>query len=302
MFHIPDGKFNYFQGSTMTNALLSGFIDLLKTASHVQLMLPGLTTLSTAEIEETDSSITQVRLLWGQNCETLLSPAVIAAGQWDGDTFNCSDNYGRPVKLQMLAMTTLKPAAATSSELDRLLRDVLVEGLSRQKSEGTPMRNALQVAVWEGASSVRRLLFPQMLETLSHLQDVILNAIIQGGWDWDLMPQLRNQVTAALAADYGTEVTWSPDNLYDNLDSGEILDYFSDLRKRTDNLDDESELVWRVLVLAVNLLEKKQLHELLQGLRRRLENTNDDMRELCPLPIDDLLRLIADPEAAAKGA
>lgn len=124
----------------------------------------------------------------------------------------------------------------------------------------------------------------------------------RGGWDWDLMPQLRNQVTAALAADYGTEVTWSPDNLYDNLDSGEILDYFSDLRKRTDNLDDESELVWRVLVLAVNLLEKKQLHELLQGLRRRLENTNDDMRELCPLPIDDLLRLIADPEAAAKGA
>ncbi|MCO6692551.1 hypothetical protein KMZ27_26635 [Pseudomonas shirazica] len=116
------------------------------------------------------------------------------------------------------------------------------------------------------------------------------------------MPQLRNQVTAALAADYGTEVTWSPDNVYDHLDSGEILDYFSDLRKRTDNLDDESELVWRVLVLAVNLLEKKQLHELLQGLRRRLENTNDDMRELCPLPIDDLLRLIADPEAAAKRA
>ncbi len=138
MFHIPDGKFNYFQGSTMTNALLSGFIDLLKTASHVQLMLPGLTTLSTAEIEETDSSITQVRLLWGQNCETLLSPAVIAAGQWDGDTFNCSDNYGRPVKLQMLAMTTLKPAAATSSELDRLLRDVLVEGSADKSRKARP--------------------------------------------------------------------------------------------------------------------------------------------------------------------
>lgn len=284
----------------MTNTLLSGFIDLLKTASHVQLTLPGISTLSTAEIEEADSIISQVRLLWGQNCETLLSPNEIMAGQWVEETFYCSDVYGQPVKLQMLAMTTLKPVAETSKVLDSLLRDLLVEGLARRRMDAPPMLNALQIAVWEGPSSVRRLLFPQMLEALNNVQEVLTKALQMGVWDWDLMPQLREQVTAALAADYGTEVTWSPDNIYDHLESGEVLDFLADLRKRTDSLDNESELVWRVLVIAINLLEQKQLHDLLQGLRQRLENTNDDMRELCSLPVDDLLQLIANSEADAE--
>ncbi|QNV69468.1 hypothetical protein F7661_28580 (plasmid) [Pseudomonas sp. CFA] len=269
----------------MNNVSLISFINLLHSASQVQLTLPGLTTLCTAEIEQAGSTVTLLRLLWSRNCETLITAEALSAGHWVDDTFHCIDTHGREVTLQLLQTTTIKPDCSTPNELDALLRELLQEANRRRSLPTNPMQNALQVAVWEGAKSVRRLLFPQMLATLNTVQETLTKAAHLGVWDWASMPQLRNQVTAALAADYGyREVTWSPDCVYDHLDSGEILDFFADLRKRTDTLDEESELVWRVLVMAVNLLEKKQLHELLQGLRQRLEDTNDDMRELCSLP------------------
>jgi hypothetical protein len=296
---IPEGKFNYFQEFAMNNVSLISFINLLHSASHVQLTLPGLTTRCTAEVEQSGSTVILLRLLWSSNCETLITAEALSAGRWVDDTFHCLDAHGREVTLQLLQTTTIKPDCSTPNELDALLRELLLEA-NRRGSSPTNMQNALQVAVWEGSKSVRRLLFPQMLATLNTVQETLTKAAQLGVWDWASMPQLRDQVTAALAADYGTEVTWSPDCVYDHLDSSEILDFFADLRKRTDTLDEESELVWRVLVMAVNLLEKKQLHELLQGLRQRLEDMNDDMRQLCSLPVADLLRLIADPEADAE--
>ncbi|WP_170978789.1 hypothetical protein [Pseudomonas asiatica] len=118
----------------MNNVSLISFINLLHNASLVQMTLSGLTTRCTAKIEQTDSTITLLRLLWSSNCETLILAEALSVGHWVDDTFHCLDIHGREVTLQLLQTTTIKPDCSTSNELDALLRDLLLEANRRGSS------------------------------------------------------------------------------------------------------------------------------------------------------------------------
>ena len=280
----------------MNSINVPSFIDLVKTASQVQLTLTGgLTTLCTAQVLTRDADGALLRLLWSRNCETLLTAAGIAEGHWSLDTFFCNELNGRPVQLKMLAVTVLSPQASAAGQLDQLLKTLLSDGMVNRKDSSPAMLNALQVAVWEGPQSVLRLLFPQQLQMLQDVREMLHQAREHKACDWEMLAPLFDRASNALDAGYGSEVTWSPDNNWDELDSETILDFLKDVVMRTDDLERESELTWRLLVLAVNQLEQQQLSLLLQGLQKRLVDPVDDTRDLTTMPIKDVLAMISHP-------
>lgn len=288
----------------MTNINVQSFIDFAKTASQVQLTLPGgLTTLCTAQVLTPEIDGALLRLLWAPNCETLLSAAGIADGHWSLDSFMCSDLMGRPVQLKMLALTVLHPQLSTSGELDQLFKSFLSEGAVKRQETSPPMLNALEVAAWEGPQSVLRLLFPQQLQFLQDVREMLHQARELQACDWEVLAPLLDRASNALDAGYGSEVTWSPDNDWDELDNATILDFLKDVLMRTDELESESELTWRLLVIAVNLLDQPQLDQLLRAFHKRLVDAEDDTRDLTTMPIEEILPMIAKPGAqlAAEG-
>jgi hypothetical protein len=105
-----------------------------------------------------------------------------------------------------------------------------------------------------------------------------------------------------LNAGYGNQLSIDDDVTDEDLGlvpwTAEILDFLKDYVNRTDNLENEAELAFRLLMISIKLHTRGQLDAYLDTLRARLLDDKDDLKTLSSMPLEDILEQITKPVAA----
>jgi hypothetical protein len=245
-----------------------------------------------------------LELVWGvqDRCVTVITEQGIDEGNWVGDSFHCNNNWGEPVVLQFIQMKVLSPEDAPPAVIESALQQVLALAANNpnQVEEKAVMAN-LSAAVAQGPKALMNFLFPAQYLALRTLHQLNQIAEENEGYDWETLTPALEAISDSLDAGYGTQQSID-DVADDDLGlipwTGEILDFLKDFVNRTDNLEAESELAWRLLTMSVQLLTRTQLDSFLDTLRARLLNDDDDLYTLSSMPLEDILQQITKPVAA----
>ena len=145
-------------------------------------------------------------------------------------------------------------------------------------------------------------LFPSSYKALTTLHALNQQSAEDEGYDWETLTPALGAISESLTAGYGAQL--SDHGREDNEDLGlipwtaEVLDFLKDYINRTDNLESEAELAWRLLTISVQLHTRTQLETFLDTLRARLLNNDDDLRNLSSMSLADILGQITKPVAA----
>jgi len=199
-------------------------------------------------------------------------------------------------------MKVLTPEDTPSALIESVLQQVfaLAAGNPDLIEEKTVVAS-LSAAVAQGPKALMQFLFPAQCHVLKTLQNLNEQAAVDEGYDWGTLTPALEAVTESLDACYGNPLS-SGDAPAEDLDlipwTGEILDFLKDYVNRTDNLENEAELAFRLLMISIKLHTCTQLDAYLDTLRARLLDDNDDLQTLSSMPLEDILEQITKPVAA----
>lgn len=293
----------------MTNTnTRNSFLDIAGNASHALLTLScGLTEccpvhLDLAQPLDEDQVL---QLFWGHQgrCATIITAKNIDEGHWVGDSFHCKNCYGETVMLEFLQMKVLSPKKESPSAIEDALLQVFAKAAENPDlNEVQSVVGRLAAAVAQGADAVLEFLFPAAYNALNTLHKLNQQSAEDEGYDWETLTPALEAISEGLNAGYGIQP--SNHGHVDNEDLGsilwtaEVLDFLKDYINRTDNLEAEAELAWRLLTMSVQLHTRRQIDTFLETLRARLLNEDDDLRSLSSMPLVDILGQISKPVAA----
>lgn len=245
-----------------------------------------------------------LQLTWGQQgrCETLITGQGIDEGHWVGDAFHCKNSWGQPVVLQFTQMKVLSPEVTPPAAIETALQQLVALAADNPDLvEEKAVMASLSAAVAQGPKALMHFLFPKQYLALRTLHKLNQTSEEDQGYDWETLTPALEAISDSLDAGYGTQQSID-DVADDDLGlipwTGEILDFLKDFVNRTDNLEAESELAWRLLTMSVQLLTRTQLDSFLDTLRARLLNDDDDLKTLSSMPLEDILQQITKPVAA----
>ena len=102
--------------------------------------------------------------------------------------------------------------------------------------------------------------------------------------------------SSMLDAGCGEHPSMTEDGPESMLENGAVLDFLRDVINRSDTMDAEAELTWRLLCTAINILDDQQLEKLLGAFRARLIDSQDDTKDLTTMPLTEMLAMITNPE------
>lgn len=245
-----------------------------------------------------------LQLTWGQQarCETLITWQGVDEGKWVGDAFHCNNSWGQPVVIQFTQMKVLSPEVTPPPAIETALQQALALAADNPDLvEEKAVMASLSAAVAQGPKAVMHFLFPAQYQVLQTLQNLNQQAAEDEGYDWETLTPALEAASASLDAGYGNPLSIG-DASAEGLDlipwTGEILDFLKDYVNRTDNLENEAELVFRLLMISIKLHTRSQLDVYLDTLRARLLDDNDDLKTLSSMPLEDILEQITKPVAA----
>lgn len=306
--HPCDARSTSIQGIPMTHSNnRNSVLRIAGAACHVLLTLPsGLTECCPVQFEPTEPMVDDqvLQLFWGHQgrCATIITGTNIDEGHWVGDAFHCNNSWGEPVMLEFLKMKVLSPKEDTPTAIEDALLQVLAKAYDNPElNEVKGVVGRLSVAVAQGPNAVMDFLFPAKYRALSTLHKLNQQSAEDEGYDWETLTPALEAVSESLNAGYGNQL--SIDDVADD-DLGlipwtaEILDFLKDYINRTDNLEAETELTWRLLTMSVQLHTRTQLDTFLDTLRARLLNDDDDLKGLSSMMLDDILEQITKPVTA----
>ncbi|MBJ2286821.1 hypothetical protein JFT66_22005 [Pseudomonas sp. MF6755] len=286
----------------------SGFLNIAGDASHVLLTLSeGLTECCPVQLDcsEPLDEDQVLQLFWGHQGRwaTIITGKNIDEGNWVGEAFHCKNCYGEPVMLEFLQMKVLSPKKHPPAAIEDALLQVLAKAADiPQLSEVKDIVGKLSAAVAQGPNAVMEYLFPSSYKALTTLHALNQQSAEDEGYDWETLTPALGAISESLTAGYGAQL--SDHGREDNEDLGlipwtaEVLDFLKDYINRTDNLESEAELAWRLLTMSVQLHTRTQLETFLDTLRARLLNNDDDLRNLSSMSLADILGQITKPVAA----
>ncbi|WP_223508995.1 MULTISPECIES: hypothetical protein [unclassified Pseudomonas] len=285
----------------------NSFLRIAAAACQVRLTLKsGLTACCPVQLDVAEPKVDHqvLELAWGvqERCVTVITEQGIDEGNWVGDSFHCNNNWGEPVHLQFIQLKVLTPEDAPSTAIETALQQVLAQAAGNPDLIAEKALVAsLTAAVAQGPKALMHLLFPAPYHALRTLHQLSQQAEEDQGYDWDTLSPALNAVSEGLNAGYGTHLSID-DAAEEDLGltpwTAEILDFLKDYINRTDNLETESELTWRLLTMSVQLHTRSQLDSFLDTLRARLLNDDDDLKDLSSMPLEDILDQITKPVAA----
>ena len=206
--------------------------------------------------------------------------------------------------LEFLQMKVLSPNVETPVAIETTLQKVLaLAAKSPDQLEEKTVLASLSAAVAQGPKALMNFLFPAQYQALRTLHNLNQISEEDEGYDWETLTPALEAVSKSLNAGYGTQLSFDDDVAADE-DLGltpwiaEIQDFLKDYINRTDNLEAESELTWRLLTMSVQLHTRTQLDTFLDTLRARLLNDDDDLKDLSSMALEDILEQITKPVAA----
>lgn len=157
-------------------------------------------------------------------------------------------------------------------------------------------------SVAKGPKALMHFLFPAPYQALRTLHKLNQQSDEDEGYDWETLGPALNAVSEGLNAGYGAQLSIGDDAADEDLGlipwTSEILDFLKDYINRTDNLEAEAELTWRLLTMSVQLHTRTQLDSFLDTLRARLLNDDDDLKDLSSMALEDILEQITKPVVA----
>jgi hypothetical protein len=258
-------------------------------------------------LDEEDSLVDDLvlPLYWGDRglCGTQITEQGIHEGNWVGDSFHCKDKYGEPVVLQFIQTKVLAPDDAPPAVIESALQQVLALAANNPNQvEEKAVMASLSAAVAQGPHALMHFLFPAQYQVLKTLQNLNQQAAEDEGYDWETLTPALDAVSVSLNAGYGTQLSIGDDGVDDDLGlipwTAEILDFLKDYVNRTDNLENEAELAFRLLMISIKLHTRSQLDDYLDTLRARLLDDKDDLKTLSSMPLEDVLEQITKPVVA----
>ncbi|AVX93403.1 hypothetical protein [Pseudomonas psychrophila] len=285
-----------------------GFLSIAGDASHVLLTLSGgLTECCPVQLDRSEpfDKDQVLQLFWGHQgrCATIITGKNIDEGHWVGEAFHCNNCYGEPVMLEFLKMTVLSPKTETPAAIeDALVRVLAVAADNPELNEVKGFVGRLSAAVAQGPDAVMEFMFPASYNALRTLHTLIQQSAEDEGYDWETLTPALEAISESLTSGYGTQLSNHGREENEDLElipwTAEVLDFLKDYINRTDNLEAEAELAWRLLTMSVQLQTRTQLDTFLETLRARLLNDDDDLRNLSSMPLADILGQITKPVAA----
>ncbi|MBX8556951.1 hypothetical protein K5D56_26305 [Pseudomonas cichorii] len=286
----------------------NSFLDIAGTASHVLLTLSGgLTECCPVQFDRSEplDEDQVLQLFWGHQgrCATIITSKNIGEGRWVGDAFHCNNCYGEQVMLEFLQMKVLSPKEEPPTVIGNALLQVLAKAAEDPElNEVNGVVRRLSTALAQGPDAVMEFLFPDTYRALRTLHVLNQQSAKDEGYDWETLTPALEAVSECITAGYGTQPSNQDHQDLEDLGlipwTAEILDFLKDYINRTDTLEAEAELAWRLLTMSVQLHTRTQLDTFLDTLRSRLLNENDDLRNLSSMPLTDILGQITKPVAA----
>jgi hypothetical protein len=286
----------------------NSFIRIATAACHVRLTLQsGMTECCPVQLDVTEPMVDDqvLQLTWGHQgrCITVITEKSIDEGNWVGDSFHCNNSWGESVVLQFIQMKVLTPEDAPSAVIESALQQVFALAAGNPDLiEEKAVVASLSAAVAKGPKALMRFLFPAPYHALSTLHKLNQQSDEDEGYDWETLMPALNAVSEGLNAGYGAQLSIGDDAADEDLGlipwTGEILDFLKDYVNRTDNLENEAELAFRLLMISIKLHTRSQLDAYLDTLRARLLDDNDDLKTLSSMPLEDILEQITKPVAA----
>lgn len=286
----------------------NSFLRIAAAACQVRLTLKsGLTANCPVQLDVAEPRVDQqvLELAWGvqDRCVTVITEQGIDEGTWVGDSFHCNNNWGEPVVLQFIQLKVLTPEDAPPAVIESALQQVLALAANNPNQvEEKAALASLSAAVAQGPKAVMHFMFPGAYEALRTLHQLNQIAEEDEGYDWETLTPALEAVSEGLNAGYGTQLSFDDDSDDEDLGlipwTAEILDFLKDYVNRTDNLENEAELAFRLLMISIKLHTRSQLDTYLDTLRARLLDDKDDLKTLSSMPLEDILEQITKPVAA----
>jgi hypothetical protein len=286
----------------------NSFIRIAAAACQVRLTLQsGLTACCPVQLNASEPLVDHqvLELVWGEQdrCVTVITEKGIDEGNWVGDAFHCNNNWGEPVILQFIQMSVLTPVWTPEVAIETALQEVLAQAAGNPDLiEVKALVARLSAAVAQGPKALMHFLFPKQYLALRTLHQLNQTSEEDQGYDWETLTPALEAVSEGWKAGYGTQQSIGDDGEDEDLGlipwTGEILDFLRDYINRTDNLEAESELTWRLLTMSVQLHTRTQLDSFLDTLRARLLSDDDDLKDLSSMSLEDILEQITKPVAA----
>jgi hypothetical protein len=284
------------------------FLDIAGAASHALLTLScGMTECCPVQLDLSEPVDEEqvLQLFWGHQgrCATIITAKNIDEGHWVADAFHCKNCYGEMVMIEFLQMKVLSPKAEPPEVIGEAILQVLAKAVDDPElKEVNWIVRRLSAVLSQGPDAVMEFWFPATYKALKRLDALNQQSTEDEGYDWETLTPALEAISESLSVGYGNQLA----NLgrEDNDDLGlipwtaEVLDVLKDYINRTDNLEAESELAWRLLTMSIQLLTGSQLDTFLDSLRSRLLNDDDDLRNLSSMPLVDILEQITKPVAA----
>ncbi len=200
-------------------------------------------------------------------------------------------------------MKVLTPEDAPSVVIESALQQVFALAAGNPDLiEEKAVVASLSAVVAQGPKALMHFLFPAQYHALRTLHKLNQQSDEDEGYDWETLTPALNAVSEGLNAGYGAQLSIGDDAADEDLGlipwTGEILDFLKDYVNRTDNLENEAELAFRLLMISIKLHTRTQLDAYLDTLRARLLDNNDDLQTLSSMPLEDILEQITKPVAA----
>jgi len=286
----------------------NSFIRIASAACQVRLTLQsGMTECCPVQLDVKEPMVDDqvLQMTWGHQgrCITVITEKGIDEGNWVGDSFHCNNSWGEPVVLQFIKMQVLSPQDAPPALIESALQQVFALAVGNPDLiEEKAVVASLSAAVAKGPKALMHFLFPAPYQALRTLHKLNQQSDEDEGYDWETLGPALNAVSEGLNAGYGAQLSIGDDAADEDLGlipwTSEILDFLKDYINRTDNLEAEAELTWRLLTMSVQLHTRTQLDSFLDTLRARLLNDDDDLKDLSSMALEDILEQITKPVVA----
>ena len=286
----------------------NSFIRIASAACQVRLTLQsGMTECCPVQLDVKEPMVDDqvLQMTWGHQgrCITVITEKGIDEGNWVGDSFHCNNSWGEPVVLQFIKMQVLSPQDAPPALIESALQQVFALAVGNPDLiEEKAVVASLSAAVAKGPKALMHFLFPAPYQALRTLHKLNQQSDEDEGYDWETLGPALNAVSEGLNAGYGAQLSIGDDAADEDLGlipwTSEILDVLKDYINRTDNLEAEAELTWRLLTMSVQLHTRTQLDSFLDTLRARLLNDDDDLKDLSSMALEDILEQITKPVVA----
>lgn len=286
----------------------NSFIRIASAACQVRLTLQsGMTECCPVQLDVKEPMVDDqvLQMTWGHRgrCITVITEKGIDEGNWVGDSFHCNNSWGEPVVLQFIKMQVLSPQDAPPALIESALQQVFALAVGNPDLiEEKAVVASLSAAVAKGPKALMHFLFPAPYQALRTLHKLNQQSDEDEGYDWETLGPALNAVSEGLNAGYGAQLSIGDDAADEDLGlipwTSEILDFLKDYINRTDNLEAEAELTWRLLTMSVQLHTRTQLDSFLDTLRARLLNDDDDLKDLSSMALEDILEQITKPVVA----